>query len=361
MRLSKLDIHGFRNLHKLSFEASPSLTLFTGDNAAGKTSLLEAIFFLGHARSFRTHLPTELIQREQAKLQLLAQLEDSYLDDRQGRAHILGIERSRQQTRIRFDREPVKRLSDIASRFPVLAIHPDSYHLVTGSPAQRRKFLDWGVFHVEHDFLPLWQRFRKSLLQRNAALRKRLPVETCTAWDGLLAQDARAIDRLRENYIAMLRPFFEALACELFPGKTLMLEYRRGWSSELAYDEQLARQLDSDRQRGFTGQGPHRAEIVLRLDGQSAQTGISRGQQKALVALLKLAQAQHFSHVRQQPCVLLYDDLPAELDRQYRERILTILSGMSIQLFLTAIEPSQLSLDAWPDLAMFHVEQGRLG
>jgi DNA replication and repair protein RecF len=110
----------------------------------------------------------------------------------------------------------------------------------------------------------------------------------------------------------------------------------------------------------MTQSGPHRADLYIQIDGKSAQTGISRGQQKVLVALLKLAQVQQFSQSETRHCILLYDDLAAELDKEHRKQIMTVLKSMPIQLFLTAIEPDQIDLQGWSDVRMFHVEQGRL-
>ena len=111
----------------------------------------------------------------------------------------------------------------------------------------------------------------------------------------------------------------------------------------------------------MTHAGPHRADLFIQVDGKSAQTGISRGQQKVLVALLKLAQVQQFSQSAHRHCILLYDDLAAELDQEHRAHIMSVLAGMPIQLFMTAIEPGQIDLKEWTDVRLFHVEQGRLG
>jgi DNA replication and repair protein RecF len=118
--------------------------------------------------------------------------------------------------------------------------------------------------------------------------------------------------------------------------------------------------FERDCKRGITHAGPHRADLHIQVDGKSAQTGISRGQQKVLVALLKLAQVQQFTQSANRHCILLYDDLAAELDQTYRAHILAVLSSMPIQLFLTAIEPELIDLTEWSDVKMFHVEQGVL-
>jgi DNA replication and repair protein RecF len=145
-----------------------------------------------------------------------------------------------------------------------------------------------------------------------------------------------------------------------FPEQELNIEYRRGWGKDKGLNELLIKHLEKDRKQGFTYYGPHRAELAIRVQGQSAQTGISRGQQKLLVALLRLAQAQQFTEMKKLSCVLLYDDLAAELDEKNRGLILAELASMQVQLFVTAIEKEQIDLSAWQQKKMFHVEQGQL-
>jgi DNA replication and repair protein RecF len=122
----------------------------------------------------------------------------------------------------------------------------------------------------------------------------------------------------------------------------------------------LTDNISKDRLKGFTNYGPHRADIFIRVNAQSAQTCISRGQQKTLVALMRLAQAMQFTEATKKTCVLLYDDLAAELDTQHRKLILSVLSSMDIQLFITAIDVSQIDLSAWKVKKKFHVEHGQL-
>ena len=355
MHLMQLQIQNFRNLNEVNFELVDGVNLITGLNASGKTSLLEAIYYLSHLRSFRTHQISDLINRQSTQLQLVAQIKTD--SDNQ---IPIGIQRSRNKLEVRANRQPIKRVADIATLFPVLAIHPDSYKLITGSPSQRRQYLDWGVFHVEHDFFGVWQRFKKALSQRNAALKSRQNDAYCSLWDKELFDMAVYIDNLRSKYLTNLQPYLNDLMAKFFKDQEVEVRYKRGWSSDTGLEQLLKTELYKDRIKGFTQFGPHRAELVIKVDGQSAQTGISRGQQKTLVALLRLAQAQQFTEGTGRNCILLYDDLAAELDSVHREKILDVLANMNVQLFLTAIEAEQIDLSAWKNKKMFHVEQGWL-
>ena len=355
MRLTQLQIKNFRNLKDTQLTPVQGVNLISGDNASGKTSLLEAIYYLSHVRSFRTPYVTDLILRQSSYLQLVANIEttDNIIVP-------FGIRRSRNKSEIRVNKQPVKRVSDIAAQFPVLAIHPDSYKLITGSPSQRRQYMDWGVFHVEHGFFQAWQRFRKALAQRNASLKSKQKNDVCQLWNTEIHNTAHYIDQLRQQYFDKLTPYFYQLTQMFFPDERVDIEYKRGWPVEHELLEVLEQNLQKERMKGYTQYGPHRAEITIKVNGQSAQTCISRGQQKLLVALMRLAQAMQFTQATNHPCVLLYDDLPAELDKNHRRLILSVLSKMNIQLFVTAIENDQIDLSAWEIKKMFHVEHGKV-
>ncbi|MCW8831005.1 MAG: DNA replication and repair protein RecF, partial [Gammaproteobacteria bacterium] len=204
MHLLQLQIQDFRNLSTLNFEPVDGVNLITGLNASGKTSLLEAIYYLSHLRSFRTHQISDLINRESSQLQLVATIQTDSKNQIP-----LGIQRSRNKLEVRANRQPVKRAADIATLFPVLAIHPDSYRLITGSPSQRRQYLDWGVFHVEHDFFGIWQRYKRALSQRNAALKSKQNDDYCSLWDKELFDMATYIDTLRSKYLTNLQPYLD--------------------------------------------------------------------------------------------------------------------------------------------------------
>ncbi len=355
MRLKQLHIKNFRNIENIQLTPVQGVNLILGDNASGKTSLLEAIYYLSHIRSFRTSNVTDLILRNSPYLQLVANIEtaDNLIIP-------FGIRRSRNKSEIRVNKQPVKRVSDIAAQFPVLSIHPDSYKLITDSPSYRRQYLDWGVFHVEHGFFKAWQRFKKALQQRNAALKTKQKLDICQLWNTEICLTANYIDQLRQQYVEKLTPYLQFLIHRFFPGDIVDIEYKRGWSSDSELSDILVNNLYKERLKGYTSYGPHRAEISIKVNGQSAQTCISRGQQKTLVALMRLAQAQHFTDATGRSCVLLYDDLAAELDEMHRNSILEVLSTMNIQLFLTAIEEKQIDLSVWSTKKMFHVEHGQL-
>ena len=354
MGLIRHEVYNFRNLHQVQIDPGAGLNLITGPNTSGKTSLLESIFYLSYGRSFRSGQFRDLIEYHQDYFRLISRIST---DDS---ISYLGIEKSPNHQLIRLNKEPVIRLTDLSLLLPVIAIHPDSHQLITAGPDNRRQYMDWGVFHVEHLFLQNWKTYKTALSQRNAALRTQQPDKLCQLWNAALIVSAQSIDHARVRYVERLTQQIKHYAGFLFPESTVDIVYKKGWSQDYGFEETLVTQLDKDRQKGFTQNGPHRADLKITIDGKSAQTSISRGQQKKLVALLKLSQLSLFLEDSNRTCILLYDDLPAELDNQNQFILMELLSGMNIQAFITAIDANSLEVNNWSSVEMFHVEQGKI-
>ncbi len=192
MALSRLEIRHVRNLTRVELSPASHLNLIYGENASGKTSLLEAIAILGHGRSFRSSNIAKVIQAEADKLTVFGEVLQG--DSRTP----MGIEKSREQTRIRIAGEWVNNTSPLAQLLPLQVITPDSHKLIEQGPKYRRQFLDWGVFHVEHQFAQLWRRYRKALKQRNAILRSgRASDQQLRAWDAELVSTVAPITTMR--------------------------------------------------------------------------------------------------------------------------------------------------------------------
>lgn len=350
MSLHRLEILNFRNLRSVQLELDEGLNIIIGENAAGKTSLLEAIFYMSYGRSFRNAQAKHLIQYDTDYFRLIGELFNS--------RQRIGIERHSDQQIIRVNKQPVSKLSELSSLLPVLVLHPDSHQLITSGPEFRRQYMDWGVFHVEHQFVQIWKNYKTALSQRNAALRSSQANRLCSLWDAELVENAQKIEDLRISYLNSVQTICAELATDLFPDFDIELSYRRGWPQDIDYSAYLVNSLSKDREKGFTQSGPHRADIKILVNGQPAQSSISRGQQKKLVALLKIAQLKVFTQSTSHPCILLFDDLPAELDLSNQNRIMRILSQLNIQLVITAIQADQIDYRLWDKYKVFHVEHG---
>jgi len=342
MYLTQLDIRQVRNLQDVKIKPSKRCNYIYGANASGKTSVLEAIYLLSIARSFRTTHIKHVISHDQPSLQVFARINNNNEE-----STALGLERSNQKTRIRINGSDVKQVSELSSLLPVQIINPDVHKLLEQGPKYRRQFIDWGVFHVEHNFLQAWQQYYRVLKQRNAALRRKQDKKAIILWNEQLIQYAKTITLSRENYLSGFLPIFNNYV-------------ERGWNAELSFTDSLEQSFEKDIFKGFTSLGPHRADLEISHNGILVQNSFSRGQQKLLVCAMRLAQISHLKKETNQQSILLVDDLAAELDIQHRQHLIELLIDTQAQLFVTATEQNSFVLPPEIESKMFHVEHGIL-
>ncbi len=360
MTLKRLTVTAVRNLHPVTIYPSPRINIISGMNGSGKTSLLEAIHILGLARSFRS---TKLQPVIQHGLDAYTVFGDVGIQD--NISHAIGITRSRQQDyQIRIDGETIRSASQLAEVLPLQLINPDSFRLLEGAPKQRREYMDWGVFHVEHQFLPMWQRLQKSLKQRNSLLRRgRIQRSMVAPWETELVMAAERVDEYRQAYLQELKPVFSEILSRLIELDELVISYYRGWDKEKNLAQVLDEQFERDSHLGYTQSGPQRADLRLRIHGMNAAEILSRGQQKLVVCALKIAQGYLLKkRGSQQNCVFLVDDLPSELDAKHRKALCGLLEDLQCQVFVSCVDAEQL-LNCWENdtpLSMFHVEHGHI-
>ncbi|MGC3874110.1 DNA replication/repair protein RecF [Halomonas sp. GXIMD04776] len=360
MPLDRLTFLGLRNLQNMDMRPSAGVNLVIGDNGSGKTSLLEGIHILGLGRSFRTQHLKHAIHHDSTALTLHGRLSGDP-------PFPIGVrrERSAPESTIRMAGEAVTRVAQLAEALPLQLINPDAFRLLEGSPASRREFLDWGAFHVKHEFFDIWRHVRRALKHRNALLRHaKMDRQTIAFWDRELARYGVQLDELRTDYMKSFLPVFEETLNELLPlsGADISLRYFRGWDHKRSYLEVLRDAQDSDLQMGFTQQGPQRADLRIRIDRRPAKEVLSRGQQKLVVSALKLAQGRLLETLTGRRCIYLIDDLPAELDAGHRQVFCHWLERMRCQVFITSVERESLQ-KLWQSSTprtMFHVKHGCL-
>ncbi|MDD2758794.1 MAG: DNA replication/repair protein RecF [Methylomonas sp.] len=354
MTLLKLDVFSLRNIHSASIQPAAGINFIIGANASGKSSLLEAIFILGRARSFRTHHIKQAIGFDQTPLIVSAQLRHHT-----GDISNLGIQIDNKQSEIRIDQEN-RQKADLAYALPVQLIHPKSYLLLDAGPQHRREFLDWGIFNHNRNFLPNWRRYGKALQQRNALLKTR-QTNQLAAWDRELAEYGYWINRFRNEYIDLLQPAFLQLAGHFLDTSLVELRYSAGWDERQTLDQCLKADIEKDLRYGFTHSGPHRADFLTFHNNKLVRDYLSRGQQKLLVLALLLSQVDLLNQGGQNNCCILIDDLTAELDAANRAKLLKYLASLGCQVFMTSTDLTDFGdLNSVGNYKVFHVEQGHI-
>ena len=330
MTLGRLQVTDFRCLQSVQLELDPQFTLISGPNASGKTSLLEAMYVLGRGRSFRTRRLEHLIRHGVERFVVFGEV------DTANRRVPMGVEGSRAGIRAQIDGDKPSSLAELALQLPVQIIDPEVHHLIEEGPSRRRRFLDWGVFHVEQSFVGHWQRYQQVLKQRNAALKGRQPRGVVSVWDSDLVRSGELLSAARARYVTTLSPRAEVIGRNLL-GMELSLSYRSGWAKDQSMTEALQQSWTHDQETAATQVGPHRAELAIRLDGTAVKDRISRGQQKLLAAALLIAQIKLFPEGSPVQPSLLLDDPAAELDDDRLAGLIREVSSQSVQLVVTTL------------------------
>ena len=318
---------------------APSLNLIIGDNAAGKTALIEAIWLMATGRSFRSQKSSHLIQHEQSSATLFCEVASSYEKHEKLQKHKIGVQKNLDSTLLRLDGETLKSHGPIAKLLPIQLLTPESHKLLEEGPKARRQFMDWGCFHQSADFMHYWRNYQKGLKQRNFALKKKLPAAQVQLWDHALVENALKIDAIRQQYLDDLTPYLITFCQALMPEieTEVVCQYRAGWPKATEDLQQLFKDnFAKDQQLGHTQYGSHRADIRFKFNNQEAINTLSRGQQKLFVCALLLAQASLHEKVVNEPVIMLIDDLPAELDENHRLKLLELLQILNIQHVITS-------------------------
>lgn len=351
MTLQVITCTDFRCLQSAELEPDPGYNLIYGANASGKTSILEAIAYLGLGKSFRGASTADLIRHGKEEFTLFGKA------DIADRAVSLGVRNGRSGLEIQVDNERAGSAAALAERLPVQVIDPDVHNLVAGGPELRRRYVDWVAFHVEHGYLDAWRRFRRALKQRNAALKDGADRQTLASWDHEFIESGSAIDEARTRLCEIIQPAVEDLGDQLLGGG-VTIDYRQGWAVDKSLADALVESHARDLQFGSTQVGPHRADLRLNFSEHQARKRVSRGQQKLLACALVLSAVEVVQTSREKPLLLLLDDPAAELDTESLTRLTAAVAVLGSQVIATSLRPVETLFPERPKL--FHVEQGVL-
>jgi DNA replication and repair protein RecF len=344
MSLAKLDVSNVRNIESAHLEPSPRLNFIVGPNGSGKTSLLEAVYILGRARSFRCVQAGLAVRFGQDSLTVAGRAGQG-----EGWPEVsLGVRLGRRRREIALAGQRLQTSAELLRAFPVLLVQPASSGLLDGAPKGRRQFLDFGAFHLDADFLAQWRGYARALGQRNALLRTG-SVRGIEIWNHEVSRYGTIVALARAAYAERLLPYFLAAAGHFLAGLPFDLRMASGWPAGQTLDEALRGEIALDLRDGHTHAGPHKGDFSILVDGRPARNYLSRGQMKLLVFALLLAQAHLLEETLGGKGCVLIDDLASELDPANRGKLLAFLQARQSRL-----------LEGQGDAVMFHVEHGRV-
>lgn len=355
VHLAHLRLRDFRNYTRLDADFRPGFHLLLGDNAQGKTNILEAIYLMATLRSFRGVGSAQMVRHGQT----------GYFVG--GRAvgttrHEIKMYWSPRERKLGLDGQPVRKLTEYLGALRVVVFCTEDLQLVKGPARSRRRFMDLLLSQTHPSYLPLLQRYARALRSRNALLKQRIVnEETLEGFSRELVELGNQIIRQREQLTPRISPLARLAYRRISSGsEELRLEYLPSVKKDFAVE--LAQLRGRERTYRSTLVGPHRDEVDLQLNGQSASQYGSEGQKRSLAIALKMAQAEYLSGIHGSPPILLIDDVMGELDVKRRTGLLPLLERAhqaSGQVFMTCTEEN------WPrelgrELQRWHVEAGTL-
>ena len=362
MKVTELSFEGFRNLHPGHWNPDGGVNILYGDNAQGKTNLLEACWLFTGGRSFRGAKDSELVQfgAEYAKLGLRF--------DAGGREQEASIT-IRQRRAVTLNGVSLPSAAKLAGTFCGVVFSPAHLSLIKDGPEGRRRFIDSAYCQLKPAYVGALTEYQKALTQRNAFLKQcketgkvgTESMELLEVWDHTLAAAGARLTAARQRYVSRLQP----LACAIYEGLSSGREqFAIGWDTPIqegSLPEMAAQWLDALHQArradlavGFSTVGPHREDLTVTIQGQNARSYGSQGQQRSAVLALKLAEATLLQDVTGEQPVAFLDDVMSELDTSRQDYILNHIEGW--QVFITCCEPSTALKNT--AAKVFNVKQG---
>jgi len=359
MVINKLVLRDFRNFAHTELVPNGNFTVFWGNNAQGKTNLLEAIYILGHWKSFRSFRNEELIRHSATSALIVAEL------SRQQTRHTMGMEFSSGSRQVRLDGKDVKNISQFIGLLRPVLFAPEEVTLMKGVPAGRRALLDRAIFQAEPGFLQRAQNYRRILQQRNRLLKEGASQDSLLPWnEGLIEAGARL--RLdRQRYLQRIVPRFRDTYRQISGGQELAdIQYPVPEADKEGHCQFLRQEMISAAERenrlGQSLVGPHRDDPLFLVDEKPLRLFGSQGQQRSFLLAFKTAQIIDLEATTGETPLLLLDDMTSELDRFRQGFFFRFLMERKGQVFITTTDIEPLKKEGLSDALFLHVNQGRL-
>jgi DNA replication and repair protein RecF len=361
VRVVRVSVRDFRNYRDAQANFGPGLTVVTGPNGAGKTNLIEALYFGCTGRSCRTSNERELIRFGERATRVVVTAEG---DDG---AHEFSVGFvPGESKRLRADGATVERMVDVLER-PLLSVFmPDRLELIKGAPALRRAHLDQFVAALWPARVGTRRAYAQTLAQRNALLaRIRSGMAgrgSVASWDAQLGRHGIALMNDRREAVQTMSDAFGRICDQLGLDGGPHVSYRPRSNARTAPDleAELRAGLEGDLERGFTGHGPHRDDLITRREGRDLRPYGSQGQQRLGLLALLLAEREALAVRRQTPPVMLLDDVMSELDRRRRQALVDLLRTSGGQSVITATDLEHIPPSGQADAVRLAVAGGQV-
>ena len=355
MLIKRIELEKFRNYEKLEVEFSEHVNVLYGNNAQGKTNILEAIYFCALGRSFRTFKENELISLGEEHGKIIVCYE------RQKRDSKIEINLNRTEKKvIRLNEIKLNKNSELLGNLNLVLFSPDDIIILKQAPALRRKFLDILISQLKPNYVHILSEYNKVLDQRNAYLKSR-NTETIEIWDEQLAKYAEKVYEYRKKYLEKLQEKMEEIHPKLTSGKeSIKVKYISSFCDKENFLLKLKNQLPIDLAKGYTGEGTHRDDFEISINGKKLNLYGSQGQHRTAVLSLKIAELDIIQEEVGENPILLLDDVMSELDIERINSIFNIIQ--KYQVFITCTDVNSiLKFDCLTnDLKLYKIDKGKV-
>ena len=360
MFFTHVKVSNFRNFESLDIPFSNGINFFCGNNGVGKTSILEFLYYLSLAKSFRSSNNQSLIKSGCDSFNIYAVLQDY-----EGNKHFEGIERKYDGSiRVVYDNKNVVRNSDMAKNLCVQLISPASFSLLTDGSSVRISFIDWGVFYNQESYGKIFNDFTRVLKQRNSLIHTRSDDFNFEYWDLLFVKLSNSISEYRDKYINEFTREISLITKRFIPDYDFKFSLSPGYKR----DESLLNILKRNRNRefylGYTLCGPHKCDLKIKANDTMASQILSRGEQKLLVMSMLIAQGLLYAKKSGSNCIFLIDDIASELDENNQNILCELIKsiGTGAQFFITILGNGGASryIKEFPDALFYSVHDNNV-
>ncbi len=354
MWIDNLNVNNCRLLDDINITLSKDLNIILGENASGKTSLLESLALLSNGKSFRTSHINNVISHNESTVLVSARL------NYKNKKSQIGIEKSTTKTRIRINKQDIYSQAELSRHLPITIMHPESIELITGTPSYRRSYIDWITFYLYPDFHEEWKKYRHILKQRNLCLKDPKHKYALPKWTEELIHLQPSITNFRIKAIDKLKVELDKVSKELLQDGNVDLVFHNGFPADVKLDKESLTQYYSQKEEydlklKRTSSGVHRADIKIILNAKPAIQSASRGQLKLLAITLLLAQSTTINKDNEEKGIIVIDDLAAELDEKNKGKLISYLATLNQQLIITTTK--KIEIEDIPS-RLFHVKHG---
>lgn len=357
MKINSLSLRNFRNYESLDISFNPSRNIIVGENAQGKTNLVESVYMCSFARSFRTSNSTDLVMFGKDMCLISADIESSSFDRK------IGISVTRQGKKmIKKDGKPVSRTAELLNNLVVVIFSPEDLRIIKDSPDKRRNFINKEISQLRPRYFECLKNYNDALKQKNALLKNDVIMdEMLDIYDSQLAYNGYELVKYRRNFVDNLSACSSELQSRISQGReTLEITYSESCRADSAEQmmAEFAASREKDRMYRSASIGPHRDDLEFFINGKDARKFGSQGQQRTIALCMKLAEVRIARDVLMENPVLILDDVLSELDIERQKFLLKEIDD--VQLFITSTELGDEMISEMKDASIFNVSCGNI-